>query len=86
MARAQQEFKAAKVSDPHSEQGHRILQHIYFPGWKHRPRLTQVRRALAVWVTRHRIAQHVEAGKAIIAVTEVTHDTGSLNLTDALFV
>ena len=44
VARAHQELDAAKVDDPRSEQAHQILRHIYFPGWKHRPQLTHVRR------------------------------------------
>ena len=43
VARAQQELADRKIQDPHSEEAHQVLRHIYFPGWKHRPRLTQVR-------------------------------------------
>ena len=42
VARAQQELDGKQIQDPHSEEAHRILRSIYFPGWKHRPHLTQV--------------------------------------------
>ena len=72
MARAQQELKAAKVSDPHSEQGHRILQHIYFPGWKHRPHLTQVRQCASSGLTAALTTQRmVQQHQAMTAGTKV---------------
>ena len=53
VARAQQELEGRNLQDTHSEEAHQILRSIYFPGWKHRPHLTQVRESACVCPSLH---------------------------------